>query len=240
MAVSATRAIKSIFEGPNWPSNLLWLTIAVLLQSFVVGQVFLFGYGVALLQHRAGVPGRKSPDIDSDRLGDYFMQGLWPFLVYMVASLLVTLVVLVPAAALVLLLLVLGSQLESTNRVLLVLGSLPVCVLLIIPFVVLLGPIAIRAMICQNFMQSFDLNWCKSFIQLTFWEMVISTAILCLLGIVIYFIGAALFCVGALPATGVMSGAAMHLLAQWYELFLSRGGQAVLQPAGPRVDTTVV
>jgi len=161
------------------------------------------------------------------------MQGLWPFLVYLVASLLVTLIVIVPAAVVVVLLLLLGSQFDGVNAVLLVLGSSPIFILLAIPLVVLLGPISIRAMICQDFMQSFDFNWCKSFIKLTFWEMVISTAILLAIGLVIYLVGAALFCVGALPAMGIISGAAMHLLAQWYELFLSRGGEEVQPPISP-------
>ena len=78
--VSATRAIKSIFEGPNWPSNLLWLSISVLLQSFVVGQVFLFGYGAALLQDRAGVPGRKSPESTPIDWGITSCKGCGPFL----------------------------------------------------------------------------------------------------------------------------------------------------------------
>ena len=240
VTVSATRAIKSIFEGPNWPSNLLWLSISVLLQSFVVGQVFLFGYGAALLQYRAGVPGRKSPDIDSNRLGDYFMQGLWPFLVYLVASLLITPIVFLPVALVAGLLMFVGMQSDGINGILVVLGSVPLFLLLVIPMIVLLSPALIRAMICQDFMQSFDFKWCMSFIKLTFWEMVLSSAILFVLGVVIYLVGSALFCVGALPATGIISGATMHLLAQWYELFLSRGGEEVQPTVSPVADSPVV
>ncbi len=240
MKVSATRALRACFEGPNWPSNLLWLTIAVLLQSFVIGQVFLFGYGAELLQHRAGVPGRPSPDIDSDRLGDYFMLGLWPFLVYLVASLVVSVMVIVPVALLAVLLIVVGSGLQESSVLLLVLGSTPIFLLLTLPLIILLGPISIRAMICQDFMQSFDLNWCKSFIKLTFWEMVTSTLVLFGMGLVIYLVGSALFCVGALPAMGIISGAVMHLLAQWYELFLSRGGEPVQPAANSIVEANVV
>ena len=60
VSISATRAMKSVVDSPNWPSNLLWLTIAVLLQSVVVGQIFIFGYGAELIRERAGFPNRKS------------------------------------------------------------------------------------------------------------------------------------------------------------------------------------
>ena len=237
---SASRAIKSVFSGPNWPSNLLWLTISALLQSFFVGQIFLFGYGASLLQARAGLPGRNSPDIDSNRLGDYFMLGLWPFLVYLVASLIVSIVLTVPFMILLAIFMAVGFQVGSAGGLVVLMLAFPLTLVLSILMAILLGPITIRAMICQDFQKAFDIGWCVSFIKLTFWEVVVSTVVFMAFGLAIYIAGLAMLCVGIAPAIGILSGAAMHLLAQWYELFLSRGGEPVVPASGTIVDATLV
>lgn len=240
VTISASRAMKSVIDSPNWPSNLLWLTIAVLLHSVVVGQIFVFGYGSALLQDRSGFPGRKSPDIDSNRLGDYFMHGLWPFLVYLVASLVLSMVVFVPLGIVFVLLSIVASQLGDLGAFVILFAAVPLTLLVTLPFAIILGPIAIRAMICQDFAKSLDYQWCLSFIKLTMREMIVSTLIFFILSTAIYLLGSALFCIGALPAMGIISGGMMHLLAQWYELFLSRGGEAVPPAAAPILDASVV
>ncbi len=238
--VSATRSIKSVMDSPNWPSNLLWLTIAVLLQSFVVGQIFIFGYGAELLHDRAGFPGRKSPDIDSNRLGDYFMKGLWPFLVYLIASVAVSIVVVIPLVVVAIVLAAIVGAMGEVAGIMFPIVMVPLSFLLIIPMISILAPITIRAMLCQDFAASFDFAWCMSFIRLTFREMLVSSLVFAVLSTAIYFVGLALFCVGALPAAGLISGAMMHLLAQWYELFLSRGGEMVTPATTSIVDASVV
>lgn len=236
---SASRAIKSIFNGPNWTSNLLWLTIAALLQSFVVGSIFLFGYGASLLNARAGLPDRNSPDIDSNRLSDYFMQGLWPFLVYLVASMVVSIIVMVPFAILFVILIVVSSLMGDASGLVMMLLMFPLIFAVSLAMMVLLGPIVIRAMLCQDFQKSFDIGWCISFIKLTYREMLGSTLLFMLMGTGIYLAGFAMLCVGIFPAIGLLTGAMMHLLAQWYELFLSRGGEPVAPPELV-VDASVV
>ena len=67
-----------------------------------------------------------------------------------------------------------------------------------------------------------------------------STILFVMLGIGIYFAGLAMLCIGIFPALGLLSGAAMHLLAQWYELFLSRGGEPVNPAVDPIVDASLV
>ena len=240
MVCSVSRAIKSIFNGPNWTANLLWLTIATLLQSFAVGSIFLFGYGASLLQARAGSPGRTSPDIDSNRLGDYFMQGLWPFLVYLVASMIVSFILVVPFMIFFAICMVVGAQLGDAGAIGVVILAIPMTFVVPILMAILLGPVLIRAMICQDFQKSFDIGWCVSFIKLTFWEVAVSTFIFMIMGLAIYFAGLAMLCVGILPALGLLSGAMLHLLAQWYELFLSRGGEPVEPPADTIVDASIV
>ena len=240
VSISATRAMKSVVDSPNWPSNLLWLTIAVLLQSVVVGQIFIFGYGAELIRERAGFPNRKSSDIDSNRLGDYFMLGLWPFLVYLVASMVLSVIVFVPLGILFVLLSIAASQFGELAGAIIVIAVIPLTLLASFAFAVVLGPVLIRAMICQDFMKSLDFQWTMSFIKLTMREMVISTLVFFVLSTAVYLLGTAIFCVGALPAAGLISGGMMHLLAQWYELFLSRGGEPVPPATESILDARIV
>jgi hypothetical protein len=240
LTCSATRAFKSIFESPNWSSNLLWLTLACILHSLIVGQVFLFGYGAALLHARAGLPDRKNPDIDSNRLGDYFLLGLWPFLVYLIASLIASVLLVIPILMIVGIVVAMTSQWGDASAIVVAVIALPLVAIVSIAFVILLAPIAIRAMICQDFQKSFDVAWCVRFVQLTFRELVVSTIAFGVLAFAIYLAGAAMFCIGILPALGLLSGAAMHLMSQWYELFLSRGGEPVEPAANAIIDASVV
>lgn len=239
LTVSAVRAVKSILNGPNWTTNLLWLSIAGLLQSVVVGPIFLLGYGASLLQGRAGLPDRNSPDIDSSRLGNYFMQGLWPYLVNFVASIAAS-VLTIPFMILLAIFASAGSAMGDRSTILVLIFVVPLVIVLCVTMSIFIAPFTIRAMLCQDFQKSFDMGWCMRFIKLTFWEVALSVFVFMILGIAISFLGLALFCVGIVPAVGLLNGAAMHLLAQWYELFLSRGGEPVDPGSDGVVDANLI
>lgn len=167
MVCSAARAIKSIFNGRNWTSNLLWLTIAALLQSVIVGPILMFGYGASLLQARAGLPGHITAghrfehcDVDSYSANHNSRDDL-PGFSEVVRSQVV-------------------HQLYQVD----VLGARRVD-----PRLHDLGD--------SNFLRGCGCMLCRPS-----------------------------SCNGA-TAMGLLNGAAMRLLAQWYELFLDRGGEAV-------------
>ena len=75
-----------------------------------------------------------------------------------------------------------------------------------------------------------------------FWEILGSGIVFAILTIGVAMLGMLLFCVGYLPAIGVIMGAGMNMLAQWYEVFLSRGGEPIppATPSEPIVDATIV
>ncbi len=239
---SPVRAFQAVFESPNWGINVLWLTVAVLLQSVFVGQIALFGWGAELIASGAAKPDRRQPDIDSGRLGDYITQGLWPFCVYFVVQLVGTFLVALPVIAVVLVgIAIVESQGEAAGI------FIP---LVVVPFVFVMSmllalftvPFLIRSLACQNFKESFDIAWVRSFVRLMFWEMVGSGIVFFILSIGVALLGFLMLCVGYIPAIGVISGAAMHLLAQWYEVFLSRGGDPVPRywQGQPVIDATIV
>ena len=99
----------------------------------------------------------------------------------------------------------------------------------------------IRALVCQNFERSLDLKWVREFVRLMFWDIVISSIKFWLLSVCVGIVGTLLLCVGYLPAMGIIFGAAMHLVAQWYELYLSRGGVPAPPANGDEViDAAIV
>jgi hypothetical protein len=238
---SAIRAVHAAVESPNWQMNLVWLSLAALLQHFIVGAVFAFGYGAEVIQSRAGLPGRRNPDIAPNRISETFLLGLWAFLVYLISALVVsllsTLTILAIAAIVAL---SIPADAREYVPIVMAIVIVPLSLLAQLMIAMIVGPLCIRAMICQDFQKSFDIAWLKSFLKLMFRDMLISSLALGLIAIPLLMLGLLLFCVGIYPAMGILTGASLHLLSQWYELFLLRGGQPV-KPAGDAIlDATVV
>lgn len=59
------------------------------------------------------------------------------------------------------------------------------------------------------------------------------------LSIGLALLGLLFFCVGYLPALGWISGAWVHLLAQWYERYLSLGGEPVMFSDDEIIEATL-
>ncbi len=238
---SPVQAIQAVVSSANWVGNLLWLSLAVLASSIFVGQIAIFGYGVELLERRAGRPENPSEDIDSERIGDYITKGIWPFLVHMVVQLIVSIVVMIPIFIIMGGTMAVGSAIGGEEGMALSsIASLPLIVVISVLANVLTVPFLIRAMICQDFMKSLDLGWALGFVRLMFWEVVISGLIFGILGFAVVLAGLAVFCVGYIPAVGLLMGGAMNLCAQWYEIYLSRGGVPAPWPDDDVVEATAV
>lgn len=238
---SPLRALRSVFETPNWPTNLLWLTIAMLLNGLFIGQIGLFGYGAELLEKRAGRPGMPTLDIDSGRLGDYIGKGIWPFVVNFLIQIAFGLVIAIPIGVLVLVGIAAGSAAGGdSGAALSLIVVVPLVLLLSIGTAVFSVPFLINAMVCQDFQKSFDFGWAIGFVKIMFWEIVISAIVYYLLSLGVVLIGMLMLCLGYIPALGVVAGGAMHMLAQWYEVYLSRGGVPATPPAASVIDASIV
>ncbi len=233
---SPLEALKASVQSPNWVGNLLWLSIAGLTSGFFIGQIALFGYGSELLARRAGRPENPSPDIDANRLGDYISKGIWPFLVHFLVQLAASMLIIFPAT----LLLVGGMALVSAGGgddavAASMIFFMPILFLLSLAVYVLSVPFLIRAMVCQDFQKSFDVAWSMGFMKLMFWEIVVSSILFGVLSMMLTLVGLAAFCVGYVPAIGLVMGGLVNLLAQWYEIYLSLGGEpapAAVNPYG--------
>lgn len=234
-------AIRSAIDSPNWVGNVLWLTLAVLLGSVFVGQIALFGYGSELIRRRAGLPGSPTVDVNSERIGDYVSAGIWPFLVQFVLQIAIGMIVVIPAFILVMLGMGLGAAAFGEE-------GAGVGLFFMMPIIILLSlcasiasiPFVINAMVCQDFQNAFDFGWAMGFLKIMFTEILISGVVFMLLSMCVGIIGMLMLCVGYLPALGIINGGAMNMLAQWYEIYLDRGGVPAQPPAGSVVEATII
>ncbi len=230
--LSVTRSFKSVFDSENWVVNLLWLTLANLTSSIFVGSIGILGWGSELIKLRAGRPENRTPDIDSERLGDYFSQGLWPFVVQFAAGILMTVLMAIPFVPIlgVLVALAGNSAGEEVVGIFLLAIAAPIAVVLIVVSSLVTAVLIIRAMACQDFVTSFDFAWVRNFVRLMWKDMVVAGIKFAGLSLLVSLAGTLLFCIGSIPAGGVVFGAGMHLLAQIYELYLAKGGEPAPAP----------
>ena len=235
---SPLRAFQSVFESPNWGLNVLWLTIAALTQGMVVGAIGLLGWGSDLFRARSGLPGNPVPDIQPNRLGDYLSRGIWPFLVAFVFQLVAGMVFAIAIGFCVAIVAVLIAAIgEEAAGILFPIVLIPISLVGVMMLYVFSAPFLIRGMICQDFAKSFDFGWAREFVRIMFWEMIVSAILFWFLSMATLLAGFLICFIGYVPAMGVINGASMHLLSQWYEVFLSRGGTPV--PIKPTDDEII-
>jgi hypothetical protein len=91
-------------------------------------------------------------------------------------------------------------------------------------------PFIIRAQITQDFASSFDIGWCIGFVKLMFGQLLIQGILFYLASMLLLVAGLLVCFVGYIPAAGWVFGASQHMLAQFYEAYLSRGGKPVEGP----------
>jgi Protein of unknown function (DUF4013) len=92
------RMFSAPFQSSNWIVNLLWATACVLLSLIVVGPIVLYGYSAEVAVARTGGRSKDWPDFDLNRISDYLMRGLWPFLWSLIGTFVTWLVIGIPAA----------------------------------------------------------------------------------------------------------------------------------------------
>lgn len=249
-AMQFFRSYNYIFENPNGWINLLLCGLCLLSTAFVpvVGQLVVLGYTIEILQSLMATSGQRYPDFDFNRFSDYLNKSIWPFLVQLVASLL-----LVPIAFLIFPLVVFVPLSIATAA-----GedAGPIILIIMIPLIMILSiaigvtifmfltPLILRAMLAQDFKAAWDLGWIKSFIRLMYREMILTGLFLSLSSIALGLLGIATCGIGLLFAQAMIFLASTHLNYQQYMIFLARGGapvppkqvaEPIVPAAGPKM-----
>src|SRR5262245_53573473 len=95
------RMYNYVFENPNWVMNVLLTAVCTLIP--VIGPIVMMGYQYEIMISLLMSGGARYCDFDFNRFADYLLRGLWPFLVGLVASLVLVplmMAVILPAALL--------------------------------------------------------------------------------------------------------------------------------------------
>ena len=228
-------SISDFFKSPKWGSNLMLGAVTILIP--LVGPIVLSGWHVSAFWARgnredpAGIP-----PYDFQYFGKYLERGLWPFLVAMVASL-----VLVPV--MMCLILPLGffmGVMDSRQGhgpsglfIAVLIGIFCLQILLSLAYQILVTPLMVRATITQDFKSAFNLRFLKSFLSLTWKELLASMLFMFGVGLCLMILAVVTCYIGAIAAAPVAFFSWHHLQKQLYQLYLARGGEAV--PLSPKL-----
>lgn len=216
------RMITYVFENPNWFMNLLLAALCSLIP--IIGGLVVQGYHYEAAIWLISDGGRRYPDFDFGRFGDYLMRGLWPFLVGLVCGLAIALVamaiIFIPAAIVHA---VAGEDAAAAVSGLMMLG-----IAIISPVIALfLQPMLFRAALTLDFAQAFQFDWVKDFVAKVWLEMLLGFLFLYVASTILVFLGVLACCVGILFVGPIVLLAHANLLFQVYSIYLSRGGTPV-------------
>lgn len=230
-----TAAITDFFKHPKWMMNMLLGGLCVLIP--VVGPIVTKGWLITGFWGREDERFETFPDFDFNKFGKYLERGLWPFLVTLISSLVLSMVLSMCAVPIMMLpgLFVSGQHDQAGGCAAAILVALMVAfyLVLMVAIMFVLTPLTLKASMTQDFASAFDFTFAKRLVSLTWKEMAIGSLFLSLSSVVLVCVGMLVFCIGMYFAIVVVYFAWMHLHKQLYRLYLSRGGAPV--PLSPKL-----
>jgi hypothetical protein len=231
-----------VFENPNWFANIAFVAIVSIVAGLIpfiggiLGQLVILGYSYDLIESLCRTGGRRYPDFAFDRLGDYLLRGLWPFL----ASLIGSLPTLPVAIGVALAIFGIWGGFANGNvnafgntdpspiliAISVGLGAMTLLVVWIYSFVVVF-PMTLRAGLSQDISQAFKFSLVLDFSKKVWFETVLVSLFLAMSLLVMFVAGFLMACVGLYFTMSLASLAQAHLMYQLYQLYLSRGGEPI-------------
>lgn len=236
-------SITDFFRSPKWLPNMLLGAVCMLIP--IIGPLVLVGWMVGpLFGSRDPVNYDRFPDFDFSNFGKMLERGVWPFLVNLVAGIimvpLIWLVIAVPVGLFAVGASAMDPKQHSEAAGALAIGTILIFGVLIIAagvaMTLLLKPLMLRATITQDFGQAFNFRFIKDFIARTWMEQIVSVIFLVVAGFTLMIIGMAAVCLGMYLVIPLMTFAQWHLERQLYDLYLARGGEVV--PLSPKLSLT--
>jgi hypothetical protein len=229
------RAYTYIFDHPQWLTTIGWLGILGLLNLIpplnLLYALLLVGYGFTVLEHLLVSGDTQYPTFDFGRLQDYLLRGLWPFLVYLVGSIILGIICYVAmfgvTAIGVVAGLILGKRAAGP-----ILGLLAVPTVIGLVGLLLVGNLALWAMalrsgLARDFASGFDYRWTADFLRKMWLELLLCALFLVVTAFVLEILGLMALCVGILFVAPIVALASAHVTYQLYAVYLSRGGTPV-------------
>jgi hypothetical protein len=231
--VSVLRAVKTVFESPNWKTNVLMGLVFMLIP--IVGPLALGGWMCECHQRHIRRHPDPFPKIDFGDFGDYIKRGLAPFLVGLIVSLpLIFLFYMFGAGAAFGVIAVAGATNDPliTTLVAVAIGLVGLFLMMLIS--VPMNAAQTRAELTEDFGQALSFGKIMSYAKATFGRVLIKNFIYFFVALGIILIGMLLCYLGIYPAAVVLQIASMHLRYQIYSDYLARGGEPIpMKPPQP-------
>jgi hypothetical protein len=234
-----TASVSDYFKSPKWMMNTLLAGVCVFIP--IIGAIVIKGWLITGFWGRDDERPETFPDFDFNNFGKYLERGLWPFLVTLVSSLVITVVACVFIVPVTMIVSLLASSDHSSASgcaaaVLFIVVAI-FYVILVVSMMVLLTPLTTRASITQDFVQSFNVAFIKRFIALTWKETILACLFLVAAGLALMAAGAIILCMGMYFATVPIYFCWFHLDKQLYRLYLSQGGEPI--PVSPKLRDNI-
>jgi len=191
----------------------------------------MIGYQFEVIEALLAAQGGRYPDFSFDRFADYLVRGLWPFLVQLVASLVVApLIGFLVAIPVLILVAIAGAAGKESGPAVIAVG-LPLLLLVLVPLSVaisvVLVPLMLRAGLAQDFVEGFKFSWLTDFLKKMWLETFLALLFIAVTAMVLSIAGMLACYVGMFFVMPVIFLAQAHMYYQLYLLYLSRGGMAV-------------
>jgi hypothetical protein len=238
------RSLNFIFENPNWATTVMW-GFVIALASIIPGggiivQLLFLGYQMEVIESLLATRGTRYPDLDLSRFGEYFGRGVWPFLVNLVASLVLVPFILIAVFLPLMLAGAIGAAGGDDAAGVAMLIAMPLMMLLIfavsIAAAAVLLPMMLRAGLTQNFAEGFNVGWAVDFAKRTWVEIVLAMLFLLAASLVLTMLGMLACFIGIYAAIVLIMLMQGHLMYQLYLVYLGRGGKPIpvkIAPAPP-------
>lgn len=229
MNLDYRRSLRFLFDDPEWPTTLLFVTLALLVP--LVGPIVAFGYQATVIEALAREgSGAAPPRFVLEHLADYLLRGLRMWVV----TLVLTLVVVPVAFAILMVGNLVAAMLFGQEEVA---ASLVGCVLLVtiaalftatmVAAVALVTPLIVRAAIATDIGAVFDYDFLRDFLARTWRETLVAHLFHLVLNLGLFLAGALACLIGVFPALALGTIVQAHLLGQLYLLYLGCGGRRV-------------
>ncbi len=222
------KSVTDFFKMPKCGMSLLLGSICALIP--MVGPIVLYGWLIGLFWARRDDENPENyPPFDFQHFTKYLERGLWPFVVSLVAGIVLVPVIMVIVFAFM----IVGAALSETSELGEALAALMffigfiAYIVVLIGFGILLTPLMLKAMITQDFNSAFDLQFAKRFFSLVWAETLKSMLFLCGLGILSTAVIACTCYLGMFFVPALTYFSWLHIQKQLYKLYLGRGGEPV-------------
>ncbi len=226
------RAYGFIFDSPQWLTTLLIGIVCMFVP--VVGPMVFMGYLYDVIEALHRDPEQVYPPFDFNRLLDYLVRGVWPFLVQLVVMLpLMLLLMVFVAIPIALAVCLTGEEPSAVVWICIAVASLMVAAgIILIPLVTI--PMSLRAGLAQDFGAGFSVAFVRDFIARVWLESILTQLFMLVTAPLLAVMGMAVFCIGQYPAQVWIICAGTHLHYQLYELYLQRGARLSRSSRDPR------